>query len=518
MPQEQSQIPALEVLGLSKSFTRTRALAEVSLRIAPGEVHALLGQNGSGKSTLIKILSGYHAPDPGGVVNIGGRQLPFNAPVQSYRLGCRVVQQDLGLISTLSVLDNLGLTSGFPTRAGTIRPRASLAQARADLGKLDLDIDPRAPVASLSASQRTGVAVARALRDDPDHPPRLLVLDEPTAALPVDEVDSLLELVQRLSATGVGVLYVTHHLGEVFRVGHTLSVLRDGAVVGSGGVSAFDHRSLVQLLVGEELGKEESEARAERARARRHPEEAPILEVDDLAGGAVAGVSLSVRPGEILGVAGLQGSGRDDLLQRIFGSASRTQGSVLVAGEELRQGRPDLAIGRGVAYLAPDRKTSGGVMNMTARENLTMPNLRPFWKGMRLRRRLETQRTVEWFDRLGVRPAGAHEQPLSIFSGGNQQKVLFGKWLSQRPSVFLLDEPTQGVDVGAKADLHRELRTAAADGAAVVISSSDLEELADLCHRVLVLVDGRVTAELSGQELSEASITREFMPVAAIPA
>jgi ribose transport system ATP-binding protein len=517
MPQEQSHIPALDVVRLSKSFTRTRALADVSLTIAPGEVHALLGQNGSGKSTLIKVISGYHQPDPGGSVHVGGRELPFQAPVQSYRLGCRIVQQDLGLVNTLSVLDNMALSSGFPTMLGTISPKRSYKQARRDLDRLGLDVDPRAPVSSLSASQRTGIAVARALREDPTYPPRLLILDEPTATLPVDEVDSLLEMVAAMADTGVGVLYVTHHLGEVFRVGHRLSVLRDGALVGTGPVTEFDHQSLVHLLVGEELEKEELEARQERPIHVARMSEPPVLEVEDLFGGAVAGVSLSVSPGEIVGIAGLTGSGRDDLLGRVFGSFARDAGTVRVKGQELAAGRPDLAIGRGVAYLAPDRKTSGAVMNMTARENLTMPNLRPFWKGLLLRRKLELARTSEWFTRLGVRPAGAFDEPLAIFSGGNQQKVLFGKWLSQEPSVFLLDEPTQGVDVGAKADLHRELRAAATEGAAVVISSSDLEELADLCGRVLVLVDGRVAAELVGGDVTETAITRGFMPVAETP-
>ena len=320
-----------------------------------------------------------------------------------------------------------------------------------------------------------------------------------------------------MAATGVGVLYVTHHLGEVFRVGSTLSVLRDGSVVGSGAVEGFDYQSLVELLVGEDLAQEESEARAERISNVNDRDQPPVLEVEDLSGGVVSRVSLAVSPGEIVGIAGLAGSGRDDLLRRIFGSAPRTGGTVRIAGEEVKEGRPDLAIGQGVAYLAPDRKLSGGVMNMSARENLTMPNLRPFWKGLRLRRNLETERTREWFVRLGVRPIDALEQPLSIFSGGNQQKILFGKWLSQRPSVFLLDEPTQGVDVGAKADLHRELRAAASDGAAVVMSSSDLEELSDVCHRVLVLIDGRVAAELSGTELTESAISRQFMPASEVP-
>jgi len=517
VPQERT-VPALQVVGLSKSFTRTRALDDVSLTIAPGEVHALLGQNGSGKSTLIKIVSGYHPPDPGGVVNVGGHELPFESPIQSYRLGCRIVQQDLGLVNNLSVLDNMSLSSGFPTRWGTISAKRSLAQAQADLERLGVGVDPHQPVSSLSASQRTGVAVARALREDAAYPPRLLILDEPTATLPVDEVDSLLQMVRRMADTGVGVLYVTHHLGEVFRVGHRLSVLRDGRLVGNGPVSEFDQAAIVHLLVGEELEAEESEARSERDRRAAQHHQPPVLEVVGLSGGAVNGVSLSIAPGEIVGIAGLTGSGRDDLLGRVFGSFPRDEGVVRIRGETLPEARPDLAIGRGVAYLAPDRKTSGGVMNMTARENLTMPNLRPFWRGMLLRRTLELQRTAEWFERLGVRPGKAYDEELGIFSGGNQQKILFGKWLSQRPAVFLLDEPTQGVDVGAKADLHRELRTAAGDGAAVVISSSDLEELADLCDRVIVMVDGVISAELAGGELTEAEITRRFMPVAALPA
>jgi ribose transport system ATP-binding protein len=321
-----------------------------------------------------------------------------------------------------------------------------------------------------------------------------------------------------MAATGVGVLYVTHQLGEVFRVAHKVSVFRDGVVVGAGPVKDFDYAGIVHLLAGEELLAEETESRREktaRAAAREH---GTVLEVKDLRAGALAGVSFSVERGEIVGIAGLAGSGRDSVLGASFGALPRTAGEVTLAGQPLPAGRPDLAIGHGVAYLAPDRKIGGAVMTMSARENLTLPDLKPFWKGGLLRRKAETSRTREWFERLSVRPANAVNDPLSIFSGGNQQKILFGKWLSQQPSVFLLDEPTQGVDVGAKADLHRELLTAADEGAAVVVSSSDLEELADLCDRVLVIVDGRINAELAGSELTEGNITRRFMPIAAVPA
>jgi ribose transport system ATP-binding protein len=508
----------LEVERVSKTFTRTKALSRVSMTIEAGEVHALLGQNGSGKSTLIKILSGYHAPDLGGGIRVQGNELPIQSPVGSYRLGCRFVQQDLGLVPTLSVLDNMSLGSGFPTAFGTIKGKATYTQAKDDLERLGLEIDPKAMVATLSASERTGVAIARALREDPEYPACLLVLDEPTATLPVDEVDQLLDRVSAMAATGVGVLYVTHHLGEVFRVAHNVSVFRDGKVVGAGPVKDFDHAGIVELLAGEELLAEETESRrqkAARAAARGHE---TVLEVKSLRAGALADVSFSVERGEIVGIAGLAGSGRDSVLGASFGALPRTAGEVTLTGQRLPAGRPDLAIGRGVAYLAPDRKIGGAVMTMSARENLTLPNLKPFWKGGLLRRRAETSRTKEWFQRLSVRPGDAVNEPLSIFSGGNQQKILFGKWLSQQPSVFLLDEPTQGVDVGAKADLHRELVTAAEAGAAVVVSSSDLEELSDLCDRVLVIVDGRISAELRGAELTEGNITRRFMPVAAVPA
>ena len=507
----------LEVESVSKTFTRTKALAGVSMTIEPGEVHALLGQNGSGKSTLIKILSGYHAPDPGGGIRIEGNDLPTESPVAAYRLGCRFVQQDLGLVPTLSVLDNMALGSGFPTRYGTIDGKATYKQAKGDLERLSLDIDPRTMVSTLAPAERTGVAIARALREDPEYPACLLVLDEPTATLPVDEVDHLLDRVSAMAATGVGVLYVTHHLGEVFRVAHKVSVFRDGVVVGAGPVTDFDHNAIVTLLAGEELLAEETEARrqkAARAAARGHE---TIFEVENLQAGALAGVSMSVERGEIVGIAGLTGSGRDSVLGACFGALPRASGQVTVAGEPLPASRPDLAIGRGVAYVAPDRKVGGGVMTMSARENLTLPDLKPFWKGLRLRRGSETSRTREWFERLSVRPAGNVNEPLGTFSGGNQQKILFGKWLSKQPTVFLLDEPTQGVDVGAKADLHKELVIAAEGGAAVVVSSSDLEELADLCDRVLVIVEGRISAQLEGAELTEGGITRRFMPMAVAP-
>lgn len=495
--------PVLFVEGLSKSFARTQALDGLCLTINPGEVHVLLGQNGSGKSTLIKILSGYHVPDPGAHIRIAGQELTAMSPGLAYRLGCRFVQQDLGLIAGLSVLDNLAIGSGFPTRLATIRPTASRRQAQRDLDRIGLRVDPLQLVSTLTASERTGVAVARALRADPAHPPRLLVLDEPTATLPVDEIDHLLETVGQVAREGVGVLYVTHHLGEVFRIADQVTVLRDGIVVGAGPTAAFDHAALVRLLTGEDLQlSQEPAVTAGAADAE------PLLDIRQLQAGPVRDVSLAVRRGEIVGIAGLNGSGRESVLGTVFGAQRPDHGQILLDGEPLPPGRPDRSIARGVAYLAADRKQGGGVMGLTARENISLPRLKPFWNGFRLHKNRERKHGKEWFARLSVRPATAIDEPLGTFSGGNQQKILFAKWLSQAPAVFLLDEPTQGVDVGAKADLHRELMAAAQHGAAVVISSSDLDELADLSDRVVVMSQGRIAAELAGADVSPRSITQ----------
>lgn len=493
---------ALTVLGLSKTFTRSPVLDQLNLEVGAGQVHALLGENGSGKSTLIKILSGFHQPDSGGRVWIGADALEFGSAESSYRLGCRFVHQDLGLVVTESIMDNLAFASGFNARFGTIRRKLEIAEAREDLGRLGLDLDPTTPVGSLTASQRTGVAVARALRERSGDKVRLLVLDEPTATLPANEVDHLLEIVRAVAGSGVGVLYVTHRLEEVFRVADHVSVLRDGRLVSTAPATALDHSQLVTLLVGRELD-EVHDATVHLPAVTG----SPILEVTGVVAGPLQGVGLEVRPGEVVGCAGITGSGRETILGSIFGAIPRESGTVRIAGHELRPGRPDLAIEAGMAFLPPDRKALGSIMDLTGRENLTISHLRPFWRRWRLSRREERTESRSWFDRLGVRPAGAIEERLSSFSGGNQQKILFGKWLRREPRIFLLDEPTQGVDIGAKAELHRQLISAASDGTAVLVASSDVEEIAALCTRVLVLRDGHVVAELVGDEITVPTIT-----------
>lgn len=479
----------------------------MDVKVLPGEVHALLGENGSGKSTLIKVLSGYHRPDPGSSVRIGGHELAFGSPQTSYELGARFVHQDLGLIEECSISDNLAFGPGFPTRWGTVREKQSQARARDALLAMGLDVDPGLHVRRLSPAQKTGVAVARALLPDESSKARLLVLDEPTARLPEEEVEALLGIVRTVSASGIAVLYVTHRLDEVFDVADRATVLRDGHRVATEEVRGLTRDRLLRQLFGSSLEK-----------AHRNVEPVaddmdPVLAVRDLRSEALHGVSLQVRPGEVVGIAGITSSGREALCGTVFGARPFDSGEVLIDGSPLPSMRPTTAITRGVAYVPAERKLTGCFPDLPARENLTVSSLGDVWRFPLLRKRAERQLAGEWFARLGVRPARAVEAPMSSFSGGNQQKILYGRWFQRRPSLFLLDEPTQGVDVGAKAELHRALFAAAEGGAGVLISSSDVDELVTVCDRVVVLLSGRVVATLVGSEITVQALTRAALGI-----
>jgi ribose transport system ATP-binding protein len=504
--EDRSPEAMVTIRDLSKSFAGVRVLSSVNMSLAPGEIRVLIGENGSGKSTLIKVLSGYHEPDPGGEVLIKGDPLTFGSPHSSFGLGCRFVHQNLGLVASSSVLDNVFFGLGFPTRFGTIRNSSAVKEARAILNRVGLNIDPLGKMSDLSAAERTGVAVARALREDPLHPPRMLVLDEPTAALPVDEVDRLLEVIRNAASNHVAVLFVTHHLEEVFRIAHTVTVIREGEITYTGPIESTNRVELIEKLIGKNV--EEVHRRGEQVTTTS---EIPALEVQSLWAGPLQGVSFSVAPGDVVGVAGLTGSGRETVLGAIFGAITSEEGQIKVRGEAVPMGRPDLSIRAGIGFLTADRSATGGIMALSALKNLTLPHLRPFWHRTHLKRELEHAEGELWFKRLGVRPEGAWREPLASFSGGNQQKVLFAKWLRGQPWVLMLDEPTQGVDVGARADLHRELLSAAEQGMAVIISSTDIEELTSLCDRVMVIRDGRISDELVGPQVESARLVHSIM-------
>ncbi|MFI0447416.1 sugar ABC transporter ATP-binding protein [Actinomadura sp. 6N118] len=491
--------PALRVKGLSKSFPGQRALADVDLDIAPGEIRGLVGQNGSGKSTLIKVLAGYHAPDPGATVEVAGTALPLGAPGAGDAAGLRFVHQDLGLVPTLDTVDNLALGRGYETGpTGLVRWRRERAAARSALERLGYHFSVRRPLGELSVSERTAVAVARALSRHAT-PPRVLVLDEPTANLPDTEVERLFSLVRSVRDSGVAVLFVSHHLDEVFGLCDTVSVLRDGRHVATVPVSGLEENALVELMIGRRLEQYDAPAAVPGTAGE------VVVTVSELTGAVLAGVSFEMRAGEVVGIAGITGSGREEITSAIFGGVPRG-GTVTVAGTALPPSRPDLSMAAGIGLVPAERHANAAFLEHSLRENVSIADHGPFRRHGLLSRGRERSDVAAWLERLDVRPPGT-ERRLAALSGGNQQKVVLARWLRRTPRVLLLDEPTQGVDVGAKEEIHALVDRAAAGGAAVVVASSDDTELARLCGRVIVLLGGRAAEELHRPDLDAGRIT-----------
>jgi ribose transport system ATP-binding protein len=491
---------------LSKTFSGQRVLRDVSLTVEAGEVHALLGHNGSGKSTFIKLVAGFHHPDAGsGPVTVGGDTVRPGDPDSARRAGLRFIHQELGLVDNLTVLENLRLgTSTYDVAPGwRIRWSRERRAAAALLGGLGLDIPPDAVLRHLSPIQRTGVAIARAVQDE--DAARVIVFDEPTAALPNVEVERLFELIRRVSATGVAVLYVTHRLEEVFDIGHRVTVLRDGAVVGSGTTSDFPRARLVELIVG---GERREDAGTAATAAVAHDAAAPQrLTLRGVSGGELVDATLAVHSGEVLGVAGLAGSGVHDLPNLLLGVVPLRSGEVRVGDHVLRHPTPSRSLDAGLAVL-PSARWLKALPTMSVRENITLSTLHTFWHGGVFHHRQEKAYALQLLLRYGVRPPDT-ERRLATFSGGNQQKVCVARLLQQRPSVLVLDEPTQGVDVGGSAEIIGLLQEAARNGLGVMLCSSDLNDLALACDRVVVLRDGVVAAELVGSSITRERITEE---------
>jgi ribose transport system ATP-binding protein len=495
--------PVLDIVDLSKTYPGQVALDHAHLRVMPGEVHALVGQNGSGKSTLIKLLGGYVKADHGGEVRFGGQLVDLWTLDRDSRRRIRIVHQDLGLVPTLSTVENLGLGRGYHTGlAGRIRWRSEVRRAQDLLLAFGLAPDVRQPVATLSAAERAAVAIMRAMQDWDATQPGLLVLDEPTASLNRGEVDALFREVRRVAHQGAGVLFVSHMLDEVLTLADRVTVLRDGRVVASGvPVGELDETRLVELIVGRPI--------ADLYPDSRHITGRPVLEAEMVFGISLRGVSLKVHEGEVLGVAGLVGSGREEIAGALYGATPRFAGKVLV-GKRKVFATPRDSIIAGLAYVPADRKAHGLDMQDRLHQHIPLPRLGPLQGRFRLRHRAARRDAADWVERLDVQPP-LLDRRMEKFSGGNQQKAVLARWLRTEPKVLLLDEPTQGVDVGAKASIYREIRDAADDGMAVLVASSDAEELVHLCDRVLVFRSGSVAIELRGNTLTEERLVAETL-------
>lgn len=487
------------IRGLSKTFAGQQALRGVDLDLRAGEIHALCGANGSGKSTLIKVLSGFHAADPGSSITVEG--VDWSAMTSEERGRMHFIHQDLGLIDLLSAAENLEL--GPSSRGTGMRPlgrAASEARARTQLGRLGVRIDVGAPVGTLAAVDRTMIAIARAIRSGAAGT-ALLVLDEPTVSLSAREVAQLFRVARALRDDGAAVLYVSHRLEEVFELADRVTVLRDGQVALSEAVPALTRGRLVAAIVGEESEERASVTGGTRVSAARDGERA-ALSLRNVRFETVAGLDLDVMPGEIVGLTGLVGSGMEFVCDIVFGATRADAGTITVHGRTITRPGPATAGEHGMAFVPADRLRRGCIPAYSIRENLTLASLRSLHgRTNRVRTGQERSSVARWSERVGLQ-RGSMDRLLAKLSGGNQQKVVLARAMRTEPSVLLLHEPTQGVDVGARAGIHRILREAATAGLAVLAVSADTEDLATFADRVLVMHHGRVTDELSGPELS----------------
>jgi ribose transport system ATP-binding protein len=493
---DQAQTDArLRIDNLSKSFPGTQALSDVSLQVAHGEIRALVGGNGSGKSTLIKILAGVQSADPGGRITVSGESIAAEnlTPEWSFAAALAFVHQDLGLFEHLSVAENVFVGLPYPRRAGRIDWRRLNREAASILERLRVTVSPHAPLAGLRASDRTLVAIARAVRGREGVHDGVLVLDEPTARLAAPEANRLLDALHRFAADGQTILYVSHRLDEVLAMADSITVLRDGAVVADRSTDGLDAGELSRLIVGHTVVST-AESRVNTAAGRA------LLEVEDVSTGPLKGVDLAVAAGEILGITGLIGAGTSSLLRAVYGAQKR-QGAVRLGGRELPGGNVAAAVRAGAAFVPANRLREGAFITLSVRENLSASHLTRFRHRLSwIDRRAEVEASTDAISAYGVR-CRSPEMPVALLSGGNQQKVVLARWLTREPRLLLLDEPTQGVDVGARAEIHRQVRAAAKRGCAVIVATSDADELLELADRVVVLHEGKVAVSAGRDEV-----------------
>lgn len=490
--------------GIGKRFPGVRALSDVSLTLNAGEVLVLVGENGAGKSTLMKILAGALQADEGEIF-IDGTRVRIDTPQEAQRLGIGMIYQEFTLVPQLTVPANISL-GAEPTRAGLIEADAVDARARGVLNELGLELPFDVPVSRLSVGQQQLVEIAKALAKAA----RIIVMDEPTAALSDREIERLFAIVRRLRDGGAGVIYISHRMEELARIADRVTVLRDGKVVETRAASDFPSEEIVAAMVGRRLASHFPELPTV-------PADAPIrLEVRDLhRNDVVNGVSFSVRAGEIVGLAGLVGAGRTEIVRAIAGADTPDRGEIRIDGRPLHTGRIGEAIADGIAFITEDRKAQGLVLGMTVRENVTLAHLAEFVdRDLLVDVARERAATTRMIDELQIRTPGT-EQLVRNLSGGTQQKVVLAKWLLGDARVLLFDEPTRGIDVGAKAEIYKLMVELATRGAAIVMVSSDLPEVLGMSHRILVVRDGRIAAEFTRAEATPDRVIAVATGVAA---
>jgi ribose transport system ATP-binding protein len=485
---------------MTKSFGGVQALRGVNLDVRAGEVHALLGENGAGKSTLIKILSGVHHYDEGSI-HLAGQPIAFASPLDARNAGIAVVYQDLSLVESLSVGANLMLGREPRTYFGFLKKSKLMNDADAFLKRLGVPLDPRVSVGSLPFAYRQMTEICKALIGDV----RVLVLDEPTSALTSEEEKILFDAIGKATAQGVGVIYVTHRLNEVFRISDRVTVFRDGRNAGVFQTSETDMKTLVSAIVGSGHAQERAQPGPARKENERRVTIAgrPLLALSDVSNDRLRGVDLALQTGEIHGLAGLIGSGRTEILETIFALRPIEAGEIKIDGTAERFAGPAAAIKRGIALVPEDRQVQGLIVEHSIQRNVTLPRLSFFSRHGWMRGRAEAAEANGAIRRLAIKAPGPSTRAGNL-SGGNQQKVVFAKWSNPRTRILLLDEPTVGVDVGAREEIYGLIRAAVSEDAGALIVSSDLDELLLLCDRISLVVDGRIITTLARQEIDDA--------------
>jgi len=498
---------ALSVRNLSKTFAGNTVLANVDFDVRPGQIHALVGENGSGKTTFIKCIAGFHRPDDGSQIIIDGdnKALPYSA-ADALRFGLGFVHQNLALIPTLSVAENIGLYKRYNApMLGRIDWSGVMKLARDALAGFASHIDPAAPINRLAQADKTLVAIARGLASSGEGR-KVLVLDEPTAALPVEEVDYLLAALRKLASQGIALIYVSHRLSEVLSLANTVTALKDGQRVATLPAAELKEKSLAELIVGRALRDI-----APKPEPRRKPD--VLVRVENITGSRVKDVSFTIGRGEIVGVAGLLGAGRSELGRLIFGAQPRGSGRLLIDGREIPLESPKDGMRAGIGYIPEDRLGKGGFPVMTVTENLTLADMSAYWKAGRLDKAAERTAVAELIRKFNIKPPN----PSALFgtlSGGNQQKTILARSLRLNPRLIVLDEPVQGVDVGSKVEIFSIIREAADAGAAILLIDADFSNLCRVADRILVLSNGRIADEIVGIERTPDKVTDAVLTVA----
>ncbi|WP_394139726.1 sugar ABC transporter ATP-binding protein [Cytobacillus oceanisediminis] len=489
-----NKTPIVEMTNIHKSFFNVQVLKGVDFDLVPGEIHALMGENGAGKSTLMKILTGIHKSNSG-EIHYKGKLVEYNSPKEAEKAGIAVIHQELNIIPYLTVAENMFLGKELRRQPfGILKTKEMNEKTREYLNLLGIDIDSQKEAGDLSVGQQQMIEIARAIAADTE----VLIMDEPTAALTDREIETLFTVMNQLRKDGVAIIYISHRMEEIFRMCDRITVLRDGQSIRTKITSQTDFGEIVKMMVGRELGERFPERTAEIGEDR--------FVVKDLSlEGYFNNISFNVRKGEILGVAGLMGAGRTEIMETIFGARKKTSGRIYMDGKELNIRKPHHAIESGIGFITEDRKDEGLVLSLTVRENLAIPNLKKLSKSTVMLKQKEKQWTEEMIQKLRIKTSGP-EQEVKSLSGGNQQKVVFGKWLGTEPKLLILDEPTRGVDVGAKKEIYSIMNELTEKGFSIIMVSSELPEILGMSDRVMVIHEGKLTAIIDKKDANQEKI------------